>query len=133
MGVAKQGGHTDMERRPINPWPFSIELGFDQAELIEGHQRLLVCSGQDAVDADGNPQHPGDMAAQLELALDNLEAVLAAADMTLANIVRLNVYTTDLDEYFKHFESLNERFGDSRYATSVVGVAHLPAPELLVM
>jgi enamine deaminase RidA (YjgF/YER057c/UK114 family) len=51
----------------------------DQAELVEGHQRLLVCSGQDAVDADGNPQHPGDMAAQLEHALGNLEAVLSAA------------------------------------------------------
>jgi enamine deaminase RidA (YjgF/YER057c/UK114 family) len=51
----------------------------DQAELVEGHQRLLICSGQDAVDADGNPQHPGDMAAQLEHALGNLEAVLSAA------------------------------------------------------
>jgi enamine deaminase RidA (YjgF/YER057c/UK114 family) len=107
---------------------------FRRSRLIEGHQRLLVCSGQDAVDADGNPQHPGDMAAQLELALDNLEAVLAAADMTLANIVRLNVYTTDLDEYFKHFASLNDRFGksDGGFATSLLGVKQLPA-QLLVM
>jgi enamine deaminase RidA (YjgF/YER057c/UK114 family) len=59
-------------------------LGFDQAQLVEGHRRELICSGQDAVDADGDPQHPGDMAAQLGLALDNLEAVLADADMTLA-------------------------------------------------
>jgi enamine deaminase RidA (YjgF/YER057c/UK114 family) len=121
-----------MERKPINPWSWSIKLGFDQAQLVDGHQRLLVCSGQDAVGADGNPQHPDDMAAQLELALDNLEAVLAAADMTLANIVRLNVYTTDLDEYFKHFAKANDRFGKSRYATSVLGVAQLPA-RLLVM
>ena len=122
-----------MERQPINPWPWSTNLGFDQAELIEGHQRQLVCSGQDAVDADGNPQHPGDMAAQLELALDNLEAVLAAADMTLANIVRLNVYTTDLDEYLVHFGRLTERFGNAgRFATSLLGVAQLPA-QLLVM
>ena len=121
-------------RKAINPWPFSIGLGFDQAELIEAHQRLLVCSGQDAVDADGSPQHPGNMAAQLQLALDNLEAVLAAADMTLANIVRLNVYTTDLDEYFKHFASLNDRFGNSdrRFATSLLGVTQLPG-QLLVM
>jgi enamine deaminase RidA (YjgF/YER057c/UK114 family) len=83
---------TSMERRSINPWSWSIKLGFDQAQLIEGHERLLVCSGQDAVDADGNPQHPGDMAAQLEFALDNLEAVLAAAEMTLANVVRLNLH-----------------------------------------
>jgi enamine deaminase RidA (YjgF/YER057c/UK114 family) len=121
-----------MERKPINPWSWSVNLGFDQAVLIEGHRRQLVCSGQDAVDADGSPRHPGDMAAQLEFALDNLEAVVAAADMTLADIVRLNVYTTDVDEYFKHFGRVNERFGSSRYATSVLGVAQLPA-QLLVM
>jgi enamine deaminase RidA (YjgF/YER057c/UK114 family) len=128
-----RGNAMPIKRTPINPWSWSTNLGFDQAQLIEGHQRQLVCSGQDAVDADGNPQHPGDMAAQVELALDNLEAVLAAADMTLANIVRLNVYTTDVNEYLKHFASVNDRFGDSRYATTVLGVSQLPAPQLLVM
>ena len=121
-----------MERRSINPWSWSIGLGFDQAQLIQGHRRVLICSGQDAVDADGNPQHPGDMVAQLELALDHLEAVVAAADMTLANIVRLNVYTTDLDELFKHFPRIANRFGNSRYTTSALGVAQLPG-HLLVM
>src|SRR5215213_5837297 len=101
----------NMERTPINPWSWSRNLGFDQAQLIERHQRQLVCSGQDAVDADGSPQHPGDMAAQLELALDNLEAVLTGAGMTLANVVRLNVYTTDVDELFQHWGSLPARFG----------------------
>lgn len=123
-----------MERKPINPEPWSTKLGFDQAELIEGHRRELYCSGQDAVDAQGNPQHPGDMAAQLEMALDNLESVLAAADMSFANVVRLNAFTTDVDELFKHFPAINERFASSgnRFATSVLGVAQLPG-QLLVM
>jgi len=56
-----------MERKSINPWSWSIPLGFDQGQLIEGHQRQLLCSGQDAVDAEGNPQHPGDMAANSSL------------------------------------------------------------------
>jgi enamine deaminase RidA (YjgF/YER057c/UK114 family) len=122
-----------MERKPVNPWSWSTKLGFDQAELVEGHQRLLMCSGQDAVDADGNPQHPGDMAAQLELALDNLEAVLAAADMALANVARLNVFATDVDELFKHFPRITERFGNSRFATTVLGVSRLAAPQLVVL
>lgn len=122
-----------MQRKAINPHSWTVALGFDQAQLIEGHRRLLVCSGQDAVDADGKPQHPGDMAAQLELALDNLEAIVAAADMTLANIVRLNVYTTDVDEAITHFPRINDRFGNSRYATSVLGVAHLPAQFLVML
>jgi enamine deaminase RidA (YjgF/YER057c/UK114 family) len=122
-----------MQRTPINPHSWTVALGFDQAQLIEGHQRLLVCSGQDAVDADGTPQHPGDMAAQLELALDNLEAIVTAADMALANIVRLTVYTTDVNEVIQHFPRIGERFGNDRYATSVLGVAQLPAQFLVTL
>jgi enamine deaminase RidA (YjgF/YER057c/UK114 family) len=124
-----------MKRKPINPVSWSLKLGFDQAQLIEGHRRQLVCSGQDAVDADGNPQHQGDMAAQIEMSLDNLEAILAAADMTLANVVRLNVFTTDFDELLKHWASLSNRFGnsDGGFATSLLGVTRLAAPQLLVM
>lgn len=124
-----------MERTSINPWSWSTGLGFDQAQLVEGHRRQLVCSGQDSVDADGNPQHPGDMAAQLELALDNLEAVLAAADMVPADIVRLNVYTTDVDELFQHWARVPDRLGGTagRFATSVLGVSRLAAPQLLVL
>jgi enamine deaminase RidA (YjgF/YER057c/UK114 family) len=112
-----------------------LKLGFDQAQLIEGHRRQLLCGGQDAVDADGNAQHPGDMAAQLELSLDNLEAVLAEAGMTLANVVRLNVYTTDFGELVKHWSSLVNRFGNAegRFVTSLLGVTRLFTPELLVM
>lgn len=133
MDSANDPGEEAMPARtPINPWPWSINLGFDQAQLIEGHQRQLVCSGQDSVDADGNVQHPGDMAAQLELAIDNLEAVLAGAEMTLGNVARLNVYTTDVDEVFKHFARLPERIG-GRFATTVLGVNRLAAPQLLVL
>jgi enamine deaminase RidA (YjgF/YER057c/UK114 family) len=124
-----------MERSSINPVSWSLNLGFDQAQLIEGHERLLVCSGQDAVDADGNSQHPGDMAAQLAMSLDNLEAVLASADMTLANVVRLNVYTTDFDEFVKHWTTIAGRFRDSngRFATTPLGVTRLFTPQLLVL
>jgi enamine deaminase RidA (YjgF/YER057c/UK114 family) len=122
-------------RTAINPVSWSQKLGFDQAELVEGHQRQLFISGQDAVDADGNPQHPGDMAAQLEMALDNLEAILAGAGMTLANVVRLNAYTTDFDELLKNWATLTRRFGSSEptFATTLLGVSRLPAPGLLVL
>jgi enamine deaminase RidA (YjgF/YER057c/UK114 family) len=122
-----------MRRTPVNPWPWSVRFGFNQAELIEGHRRVLVCSGQTAVDADGTPQHPGDMAAQLDLALSNLEAVLAGADMTFANVVRLNVYTTDVDAFLQHFGKLSDRMVDMRgCASTLLGVARLAFPQLLV-
>jgi len=92
-------------------------------------------SGQDAVDAHGNPQHEGDMAAQLETSVDNLEAILAGADMSLANVVRLNAYTTDFDELLKNWGTLTGRFdnGEGGFATTLLGVSRLPAPGLLVM
>jgi len=122
-------------RTAINPVSWSQQLGFDQAQLVEGQRRQLFVSGQDAVDATGNPQHDGDMAAQLELSIDNLEAILAAADMSLANVVRLNAYTTDFDELLKNWVTLTNRFGDSDggFATTLLGVSRLPAPGLLVM
>jgi enamine deaminase RidA (YjgF/YER057c/UK114 family) len=123
-----------MERTAVNPWSWSVQLGFDQAQLVEGRRRELICSAQDAVDADGNSQHPGDMAAQLAMALDNLETVLAGADMTLANVVRLNAYTTDVDALLQHFTIVTERFEGTgeRFASTLLGVAGLAGPQLLV-
>lgn len=123
-----------MERTAVNPWPWSVRLGFDQAQLVEGRRRELICSGQDAVDADGGSRHPGDLAAQLGLALDNLEAVLAGAGMTLANVVRLTFYTTDMDGLLQHFAVVNRRFEGTgvRFATTLLGVTRLAAPDLLV-
>jgi enamine deaminase RidA (YjgF/YER057c/UK114 family) len=121
-----------MERTAVNPWSWSMDIGFDQAQLVEGRRRELLCSAQDAVDADGNAQHPGDMAAQLELAVDNLDAVLAEADMSLANVVRLNIYTTDVGTMLQHFAIVKERFAGTRFASTVLGVASLAGPELLV-
>jgi enamine deaminase RidA (YjgF/YER057c/UK114 family) len=122
-------------RHAINPVPWSVGLGFDQAELIEGHRRQLLCSGQDAVDAAGTPQHSGDMAAQLTMALDNVEATLEAAGMTLAHVARLNVFTTDFDEMIQHWAVLADRMrdADAHFATSLLGVAQLPSPQLLVL
>ena len=124
-----------MERKSINPWAWPVKLGFDQAQLVSGHRRMLVCSGQDSVDANGNAQHPDDMGAQIELALDNLQTLLTAADMSFANVVRLNVYTTDMDQLLRQFGRVSKRFGnaEARYTTSLLGVTRLPLPQLLVM
>jgi enamine deaminase RidA (YjgF/YER057c/UK114 family) len=122
-------------RTPINPTTWSAKLGFDQGQLIEGHTRQLVVSGQDAVDADGQAKHAGDMAAQLEMSLDNLDAILSGAGMSFGNVVRLNVYSTDVGELFTHWGAVQNRFGDAenRFVTSVLGVTQLAAPGLLVL
>ncbi|MEE9416444.1 MAG: RidA family protein [Acidimicrobiales bacterium] len=122
-----------MKRTPVNPWSWSLNFGYNQAEILEGVNRRLVCAGQTAVDAEGNPQHAGDMRNQMMLALDNLEAVLNAADMGLANITRLNIYATDVDEAMKHFDVFGARFGpiNATPPMTLLGVTRLAIPSLL--
>ena len=123
-----------MERTAVNPWAWSVEMGYNQGEIVSGHTRTLYCSGQTAMSGDGKPQHNDDMAAQLALSLDNLEAVLGEAGMSLANLVRLNVYTTDVDRLFEHYGVLASRLGAARVApsTTMLGVTRLAIPDLMV-
>ncbi|MCR6483455.1 RidA family protein [Amycolatopsis sp. OK19-0408] len=123
-----------VERTAVNPWPWSVELGFNQGEIVSGATRTLYCSGQTAMDAEGKPQHDGDLAAQLTLSLANLEAVLGSAGMSLANVVRLNVYTTDVDQLFPHYGVLASRLAAARIApaTTMLGVTRLAIPGQLV-
>lgn len=123
-----------VQRVAVNPWPWSVELGFNQGEVVSGHTRTVYCSGQTAMDADGKPQHDGDMAGQLALSLDNLEAVLAEAGMSLANVVRLTVYTTDVDLLFPHYGVLAGRLGAAGVApaTTMLGVTRLAIPGQMI-
>jgi enamine deaminase RidA (YjgF/YER057c/UK114 family) len=100
-----------MERTAVNPWKWSLGVGFNQAE-----------------------QHPGDMRAQVTLAMDNVETVLAGAGMTLADVVRFNIYTTDVDALLASYEVIAQRFGAAgvQPASTLLGVARLAVPELMV-
>ena len=124
-----------MESRAVNPWTWQDGFGFSQAVEVSGGQRVLMCAGQTSVDENGSPLHPGDIAAQVTQALDNVEAVLKQAGMTLANVVRLNIYTTDVDAFLAAFAELAERgtaAGGPPPASTLLGVTRLAFPELMV-
>ncbi len=123
-----------IDRMAVNPVTWSLEMGFNQGEVVAGDTRTLYCSGQTAMGADGTPRHEGDMAAQIGLSVDNLEAVLSAAGMSLGNLVRLNVYTTDVDLLFQHYGALASRLGAAQVApvTTMLGVTRLAIPGQLV-
>lgn len=128
------GVEVTIERTVLNPVTWSVEMGFNQGEVVSGHTRTLYCSGQTAMNADGAPQHEGDMAAQVALSLNNLEGVLAEAGMSLADLVRLNVYTTDVDLLFQHYGALASRLAAARAAptTTMLGVVRLAIPGQMI-
>lgn len=123
-----------MQRTAVNPVTWSLAMGFNQGEVVSGETQTLYISGQTAMSAEGAPEHEGDMGGQLALAIDNLESVLVAAGMTLANLVRLNVYTTDVDALFPHYGQLAGRLGAVGVAptTTMLGVTRLAVPGQLV-
>ncbi|TQM84426.1 enamine deaminase RidA (YjgF/YER057c/UK114 family) [Saccharothrix saharensis] len=123
-----------VERTAVNPWTWSVDLGYNQGELVSGHTRTLYVAGQTAMSGDGKPLHDGDLAAQVASSLDNLEAVLGEAGMSLRDLVRLTVYTTDVDLLFRHYGVLASRLGaaGAAPATTMLGVTRLALPSLMV-
>ncbi|RBO84526.1 enamine deaminase RidA (YjgF/YER057c/UK114 family) [Nocardia puris] len=123
-----------IERTAVNPVTWSVELGFNQGEVVSGQTRTLYISGQTAMNSEGKPEHEGDMSAQLALSIDNVEAVLREAGMSVADLVRLNVYTTDVDLLFQHYGVLAARLGAAGVAptTTMLGVTRLAIPGQMV-
>jgi len=120
-----------MQRTDIHPWEWGKQFGFSQAVEISGPSRVLYCSGQTGVDENGNPP-TGGMAEQVQTALANLQAVLAGAGMSTADIVKVTIYATDIDELFAAYGSFGEVFGANLPASTVIGVTRLAFPELKV-
>ena len=123
-----------MEKRAINPGTWQDELGFSQAIEVRSADRVVHCAGQVSVDRNGTPLHPGDMVAQFHQALDNLEVVLASADLALADIVRLNYYVTDMPAFHEAAPIVGERLkaAGCKPASTLLGVARLAQPEFLI-
>jgi enamine deaminase RidA (YjgF/YER057c/UK114 family) len=121
-----------MERTDVNPWEWSKAFGFSQAVGVSNASQVLLCSGQTAIADDGSPPTTSDMAKQIELALSNLTTVLGAAGMTMADVVKLTVYTTDVDELLAGYGTATQFLGDNLPAMTLIGVARLAFPELKV-
>jgi enamine deaminase RidA (YjgF/YER057c/UK114 family) len=124
-----------VEQRNVNPWTWQDQYGYSQAVEVKGADRVLYCAGQTSTDDEGNTAHAGDMRAQTEKALDNLETVLREAGISLANVVRLNYYVTDVDRFFAEgAQVVGERVGAAGIQPSgtLLGVTRLAYPDLLI-
>lgn len=116
-----------------NPWTWQDEQGFVQANEVVGASRTVYCAGQSGVDEDGQ-LIDGDVGEQAMKALDNLEAVLASADLTLSDVMRLNVFVTDMAAFYANMGPVLKRLGeaDCRFAGSLFEVASLAEPGMMV-
>jgi 2-iminobutanoate/2-iminopropanoate deaminase len=100
---------------------------YSQAVLVErAGSRTLYCSGQIPLDPASGELVQGDIAAQTERVLANVEAVLAGAKMTFADVVKTTVFLADLTDFGRMNEVYARRFASAPPARSTVQVAALP-------
>lgn len=92
---------------------------------------FLFLSGQIGLDPQTGELVPGDIEAQTERVLRNLEGVLRAAGSSLDHVVKTTIYLTDMDEFPRVNKVYEKFFGDSLPARATVGVSSLPKGALV--
>lgn len=105
---------------------------YSQAVKVSGGQTILYIAGQVAYTENGGAAHPGDFKAQARAALNALKAQVEAGGGTLANIVKVNTYLTDMRYRADYGAVREEFFGKQMPPHTLVAVAALALPELLV-
>jgi reactive intermediate/imine deaminase len=119
---------TNAERIKTDPDPydpFNIALGYRIGDLV-------LLSGQASIDENGNLVGAGDFDAQAEQVFKNLKRVLEAAGSSLDNVVKVNIYLTDMSHFPKIVELRSRYFSQPWPADTIVGVTALALPELMI-
>lgn len=113
----------------INPKSIAPSPAYSQGMETRGGRTLYV-SGQVGVDAQGNVG--ADVSAQAQLAIANLNAVLAEAGMTNANLAKLTIYLTDASLIAGFVAAAGGALPSPPPATTLLIVKALAAPPLLI-
>ena len=107
--------HTDRAPAAIGP--------YSQAVIANG---FLFTAGQIALDPSSGQVVAGDVQAQAEQVLRNLEAILKQAGATWGDVVKTTVFLHDMADFPRVHEVYARALGDARPARSTVQVAGLP-------
>jgi enamine deaminase RidA (YjgF/YER057c/UK114 family) len=103
---------------------------YSHGMVVPEGQRIVFCSGQLGIGADGSV--PPDCAGQTRLCFANIEAILAEAGMSLANIVRINAYVTGREHLPDYMGVRNALFAEPYPASTLMIVSGFARPEFVV-
>ncbi|AIF69036.1 endoribonuclease [Palaeococcus pacificus DY20341] len=106
---------TEKAPKPIGPYSQAVKVG-----------NFLFISGQIPINPETGELIQGDIKAQTRQVLENIKAIVEAAGGSLNNIVKVNVYLKDMNDFQAMNEVYAEYFGESKPARAAVEVARLP-------
>ncbi len=103
--------------KPVGP--------YSQAVQLDG---FLFCSGQIAIDPKTDQVSKADVGTQAKQVMENIRAVLRAADMDFKNIIKTTIFLTDMGDFAAVNEVYGQYFksGDPLPARSTIAVSALP-------
>jgi len=113
--MQKETVHTERAPQAIGPYSQAIKLG-----------DLIFSSGQIPLDPATGKLIEGDIAAQTERVMRNLQAVLEAAGSSLDRVVKTTIYLADMGDFVRVNEVYGSFFTSKPPARSTVAVARLP-------
>jgi 2-iminobutanoate/2-iminopropanoate deaminase len=105
---------------------------YSQGVKVEEGKTLLFIAGQVDYDAEGKCAHPGDFAAQTRGVLTALKAQVEAGGGTMASIVKINTYVTDMRYRPEYAKLRSEFFGPKAPASTMVAITALADPDFLI-
>jgi 2-iminobutanoate/2-iminopropanoate deaminase len=111
---------TDKAPAAVGPYSQAIRTG-----------NLLYCAGQLPLVPESMRIEASEIEGQTRQVFSNVQAVLAAADLTLASVVKTTVFLKDLDDFAKMNALYAAAFGGHKPARSTVQVAKLPLDALV--
>ena len=119
----------------VNPPSLARPSGFNHGILVTGGE-LLFLAGQTGSNAEGQIVAPGDLVAQYEQTLRNLQTVVEAASGKMQDIVKVNIFVRDRDDYLAHLKPLGvihkSFFGAYYPAAALFEVSHFFQDEALI-
>ena len=118
----------------LNPETLHHNPAFTQAVAVSGAVKTVYVGGQNAVDASGAIVGKGDIGAQTEQVMHNIQAALAAGGASLEHVIKWNVYLVQGQPLQPGFEVFQRIWGrrPNPPAISSVMVAGLANPDFLV-
>src|SRR5690242_8858369 len=120
-GIGRQEFRVRGLSEPISHYTDAVRFG-----------DLLFVSGVAPLDANGRVPTPDDVVGQVELVFQNLKKVLDTAGAAFSDVLKVTVYLTDVADRTKINPVRQRYFGDSRPASTLIGVNELAVPEMKV-
>ncbi len=118
-----------MERSIVRTAQAPAAIGpYSQAVVVPigDGKRMIFCSGQIALDPASGKVVEGDVGVQTRQVLENLGAVLAAANAGFSNVVKTTIFLASMDDFATVNTIYGERFAQDPPARATVAAAGLP-------